>query len=304
MKGVIRLASAPINWGITTPGQEGNPEPSDVLEAVASAGYTGCEIGPFEYFGTSAEEVKAKFAEHRLEIVAFWVDVPLAEALSEEHRSWVKSVCERLSAMNAPFLIVSDLMTDQRLAIAGRVSGFPEHWWTDDDWAQVRLTLIEMAAIADAHGRTLVVHPHLGGHIESGPEIEKLIMAIEGTDARLCIDTGHFRVGDVDAIPVLSRQMERTVHVHAKDIDGEVLGRLRSGELGIWEAIDAGLFCDLGDGVIDWEGFRNALDEGGYEGWVVAEEDRSLAPGSRAPYDSNQRNFLFLKNLLGDLVKA
>ena len=36
MKGVIRLASAPINWGITTPGEEGNPEYLDKLKPLAT----------------------------------------------------------------------------------------------------------------------------------------------------------------------------------------------------------------------------------------------------------------------------
>ena len=267
-----------------------------------AAGYSGCEIGPFDYFGTSADEINARFAEHDLDIVAFWVDVPLAEPLSDERRIWLQSICERLAAMNAQFLIVSDLMTDERIAIAGRVNHFPEHWWNDDDWAQVRLTLIEMTTIANVHGRTLAVHPHLGGHIESGPEIEKTIAAIAGTDARLCIDTGHFRIGGVDAIPVLARELDRTVHVHAKDIDGEVLSKLETGELDIWEAIDAGLFCDLGLGIVDWEGFRRTLIEGGYSGWVVAEEDRSLVPDSRAPYESNEKNFTFLNDLLGEAI--
>ncbi len=302
MKGAIRLASAPINWGITTPGQEGNPDPSELLASVASAGYTGCEIGPLDYFGTSAAEINARFTEHGLDVVAFWVDVPLADPLSEEHSAWAQAVCERLAAMDAPLLIVSDLMTDERIGIAGRVGSFPEHWWSDEDWAQVRKTLIDLTAIAAAHGRTLAVHPHLGGHIESGREIDKLIEAIDGTEARLCIDTGHFRIGGVDAIPILARELERTVHVHAKDIDGDVLAKLESGELGIWEAIEAGLFCDLGEGVVDWKGFRRTLLDGGYSGWVVAEEDRMLVPGSRAPYTSNDRNFAFLNDLLGDAI--
>ncbi|MCC6942996.1 MAG: TIM barrel protein [Thermomicrobiales bacterium] len=302
MNGVIRLASAPINWGITAPGEAGNPEPAELLASVAAAGYTGCEIGPFDYFGTTAGEINALFAEHNLDVVAFWVDVPLHLPLDTERREWLHGVCARLAAMNAPFLIVSDLMTDERLAIVGRVPHFPEHHWTEEDWGQVRLTLIDMAAICSEHGLTLAVHPHLGGHIESGDEVDKLIQVIAGTDARLCIDSGHIRIGGVDAIPILARELERTVHVHAKDIDESVLAQLQSGSIGIWDAVAGGLFCDLGTGMVDWQGFRNALVDGGYTGWVVAEEDRMLVPGSRAPYESNDRNYAFLRDLLGDAV--
>ncbi|MEZ4499027.1 MAG: hypothetical protein R2839_02975 [Thermomicrobiales bacterium] len=82
MNGVIRLASAPINWGITTPGEDGNPEPDELLDSVEKTGYTGCEIGPFDYFGQSADEINALFARHHLDVVAFWVDVP-PRAISE-----------------------------------------------------------------------------------------------------------------------------------------------------------------------------------------------------------------------------
>lgn len=303
MNGAIRLASAPINWGITTPGEEGNPDPSELLAAVAEAGYTGCELGPFDYFGTSAAEIKAKFDQHGLDVVAFWVDVPLAEPLTAERRDWLQQVCQRLGTLGAPFLIVSDLMTDERLEIAGRVPNFPDHWWNDEQWAQVRETLIEMTDIANMQDVTVAVHPHLGGHIESGDEIDRLIEAIDGTDARLCIDTGHIRIGGVDAIPILARGLDRTVHVHAKDIDENILTQLQDGSIGIWDAIRAGLFCDLGEGMVDWNGFRDVLVEGEYAGWVVAEEDRMLDPGSQAPYESNARNFTFLSELLGDAVE-
>ena len=125
MNGVIRLASAPINWGITTPGEEGNPEPAELLASVANAGYTGCEIGPFDYFGTSADEINSLFAERDLAVVAFWVDLPLAEPLSDANRTWVQSVCQRLAAMDASFLIVSDLMTEERIGIARVVWHWP-----------------------------------------------------------------------------------------------------------------------------------------------------------------------------------
>lgn len=302
MNGVIRLASAPINWGITTPGEDGNPEPDELLDSVEKTGYTGCEIGPFDYFGQSADEINALFARHHLDVVAFWVDVPLHEPLSEERRTWLNGVCQRLQAMNAPFLIVSDLITEERLAIVARVPQFPELQWTDEQWKQVRLTLIDIAAICTAHDLTLAVHPHLGGHIESGDEVAKLIEAIDGTDARLCIDSGHIRIGGVDAIPILARELHRTVHVHAKDIDESVLKQLQDGSIGVWDAVASGLFCDLGTGMVDWQGFRDALVDGDYSGWVVAEEDRLLSPGSRAPYISNERNYVFLKELLGEAV--
>jgi inosose dehydratase len=183
--------------------------------------------------------------------------------------------------------------------VVSRVAQHPETWWSDDAWSQVRDTLISISEIAAAHGRTVAVHPHVGGHIETGEEIDRLLRAIDGTDVRLCIDTGHIRIGGIDAIPILRRELHRVVHVHAKDIDEAILERLQQGELGYEAAVGAGLYCNLGEGMVDWDGFRETLQREGYAGWVVAEQDRLLSPGSRAPYDANRQNARFLHALLG-----
>ncbi len=64
-------------------------------------------------------------------------------------------------------------------------------------------------------------------------------------------------------------------------------------------AVGQGLYCDLGDGIVDWDGFAAAIDEIDFDGWVVAEEDQILVPGRQAPFDSNIRNRTFLAKLLG-----
>ena len=40
-----------------------------------------------------------------------------------------------------------------------------------------------------------------------------------------------------------------------------------------------GLFCALGAGDVDLDGFCGALTAAGYEGWVVVEQDRVLEDG-------------------------
>jgi inosose dehydratase len=38
--------------------------------------------------------------------------------------------------------------------------------------------------------------------------------------------------------------------------------------------VAAGVFCPLGEGVVDFEALRIALDEHGFEGWGTVEQDR------------------------------
>ena len=197
------MASAPINWGIMDPGDPVNPDPDELLATVRDSGYVGCELGPLGYFGSSGAEIADRFATNGLAPVAIWMEMPLDRSLDDEIADQVGSVCLLLAEIGATHLIVSDLITHDRLKVVGRVEQFPETWWNDDQWPQVRQTLAAIAEIAAERNLTTAVHPHVGGHIESGREVHRLLEIMDGTTLTLCIDTGHIRIGGIDAIHVL-----------------------------------------------------------------------------------------------------
>ncbi len=91
-------------------------------------------------------------------------------------------------------------------------------------------------------------------------------------------------------------------HIHAKDVEPNLLAKMQAGEIDYVTAVGQGLYCDLGKGIVDWAGFAAAIDEIDYHGWVVAEEDQILVPGRQAPFDSNLKNCAFLAELLGVCV--
>jgi inosose dehydratase len=49
---------------------------------------------------------------------------------------------------------------------------------------------------------------------------------------------------------------------------------VRSGRLDFWAAIAGGVFCPLGDGMLDLAGLRGALEAAGYDGLATIEQDR------------------------------
>lgn len=299
MAATVRLASAPINWGIESPDGAGNPSADDVLQNSVDSGYTGFELGPLHYLGTNPREIGEHLNAFGLDAVAYWVAVPLAQPFGGAVEAEVREALETLRAIGAKHLLVSDFGDPARLAVISRVETHPETWWSDEDWIEVRRTFQALAELGVHYGIDISVHPHVGGHIESGREIEKAIEAIEGTSITVCIDTGHIRIGGIDSIPLMRRLGARVTHIHAKDVEPELLGRMQQGEVGYFEAVGDGLYCDLGHGLVDWAGLAQAIDEIGFEGWVVAEEDQLLVPGRRAPFESNIANRAFLAQLLG-----
>jgi inosose dehydratase len=133
---------------------------------------------------------------------------------------------------------------------------------------------------ATARGIRPVVHPHAGGFIEFEDEIERLLA---DSDLALCLDTGHAAYAGIAAQDALRAHGDRLTHVHLKDVRGDVLARVRDERLDFWAAIDAGVFCPLGHGVVDLRAVLAALGEVGYGGYATIEQDR--VPGRGSPLD-------------------
>src|SRR5262249_6604501 len=115
-------------------------------------------------------------------------------------------------------------------------------------------------------------HPHTATWIEGADEVAALLEATDPAVVKLCLDTGHAVVGGSDPAELARATRDRIAHVHLKDVDPAVLARVRSQELTVEEAWEQGLFCPFGEGAVDFPAVLAAL--GGYEGWLVVEQDR------------------------------
>jgi inosose dehydratase len=131
-------------------------------------------------------------------------------------------------------------------------------------------------AIAEDHGLCPAFHPHAGSYVEYEDEIERLL---DDSDLALCLDTGHAAYAGIEAERALVAYGPRIAHVHLKDVRADVVER----GLGFWAALEAGVFCPLGEGVVDLPAVLAALGDVGYEGYATIEQDR--IPGSGSPLD-------------------
>jgi inosose dehydratase len=71
--------------------------------------------------------------------------------------------------------------------------------------------------------------------------------------------------------------------VHFKDIRPDVLARVDDEHLTFWQAIADGIFCPIGDGLVDIGAVLAVLDRIGYDGFATIEQDR--VPGSGEPLE-------------------
>jgi inosose dehydratase len=267
----LRIANAPTSWGVEDPGEPANPPWRRVLDEVAAAGYAGIELGPLGYLPEDSDRLRRELDARELELVAGFVFAPLhTPAGAAEALRVARATCALLAACGARYLVVIQGFTPGRERSAGRpgeASGL-----SGAEWTVLAAAVDQLARVAsEDHGLVPCVHPHAGTHVEFEPEIERLLACTDPKLVSVCIDTGHCAYAGVDPVALYRRHAERVAYLHLKDLRREPL---RERPLSFEDAVAAGVFCPLGDGVVDFAGLGAALDEHGFEGWATVEQDR------------------------------
>jgi inosose dehydratase len=83
--------------------------------------------------------------------------------------------------------------------------------------------------------------------------------------------------------------------VHFKDFD-PLIGREALREnYDYFKSVEKGVFCELGKGNVDFESIVGLLNDKGYEGWIVVEQD--VLPGMGSPRQCADNNRKYIKSL-------
>jgi hypothetical protein len=118
----------------------------------------------------------------------------------------------------------------------------------------------------------------------------------------LVFDTGHYVYGSGAPDPEgdaalrgLQRFWDRTRYVHFKDCDPDVAVAARAQGWDYPTAVGKGIFCELGQGSVDFAGIVEFLRAHDYEDWITVEQD--VLPGMGTPKESARRNREYLRGL-------
>jgi inosose dehydratase len=272
----LRLASAPVTWGVweRTIDRPDLIPPGRMLETVTALGYVGIELGPPGYFGAGGDDVRTALAAHGLELVGGFAPLHLSdeEAYRADVPVWLDPIIAVLAATGARGpVVLADAETDERIAAAGQPTEQARTALAADDFARALERVNEAVDRCRERGVDVVFHHHAATYVETADELERFLA---GTDVGICFDTGHALVGGADPLEIVRLCGPRIRHLHLKDVDGGLLERVRSGDLGLEEAWDDGLFCPFGKGEVDFGGVLAAPELASFDGWVVLEQDR------------------------------
>jgi inosose dehydratase len=257
----IRLAGGPVSWGVDFADAPGNPPPEVVLGGIAGAGLRWLELGPAGYLPGG----RAALRSCGLSAVGTFVFADFHRADAELARAATDAL-DAIVAAGGTLLVLIDRPSPARAATAGRSGAAPR--LDSAGWTGMRDRLRRAAAQAAARGVRAVVHPHAGGYLEFADEVDRLLAEVGPEELGLCLDTGHALYAGDDPAALVRRHASRLEHLHIKDLAGPAGGQ------GFWEAVAAGVFCPVGDGLLRLDELREALADAGYAGFATVEQDR------------------------------
>ncbi len=291
----IRLANAPVSWGIME--VEGWSPPlayGTFLDELKSAGYQGTELGPYGYLPTDANVLRAELERRSLTLTSAFVPLPLKQrgAQLEEART----VGRLLRDLGARYLVLSDALWSEREAVAGRVPDNAVRL-TEAEWQIVAENVRAVSAVAAELDLRCVFHHHVGSYIETPGEVARLL---ELTDIGLCLDTGHYAYSGGDPVEAVRAFGARVEYLHFKDLDPVRLRAANSAKLSFLDGVRAGVFCELGAGCVRFRELLEGLQRSGYDGWAVVEQDVDAGGASaKTPYQSARASREYLRLGLG-----
>ena len=308
---MIRIGNAPCSWGsLEFDDLEGDAIGClQMLDELAETGYAGTELGDWGYLPTDPERLHSELVKRRLALLGAFVPVRLVDASHHEAgRNEVLRIARHLAQLSEldgkqtlPYLVLADDNGSDpgRTQHAGRVT--QDMALSAAQWDVFARGAQEIAmAVQEQTGLLTVFHHHCAGYIESPAEIASLLDRTDPQWLGLVFDTGHFMYGSGNNDPAchfefLDRYADRIWYIHFKDCQPRVADAARRSGWDYFQAVREGVFCELGQGCVDFPGMVDWLQRRSYDHWIVVEQD--ILPGMGTPKESAQRNREYLRSI-------
>ncbi|MEU6200482.1 TIM barrel protein [Streptomyces sp. NPDC047061] len=296
--GNLCLGSAPDSWGIWFPEDEHQVPYTRFLDELQQAGYEWFELGPYGYLPTDPQRL-------RDELDARGLKVSGGTAFGALHRpeAWdemlahVRQVATLTQAAGAHHLVlIPPMYRDEK---TGAFTESPE--LTAGQWAGFGKAADRLGRLLlDEYDVRLVIHPHADSHIQTQPEIERLLNESDVRYTNLCLDTGHVAYGGGDNVDLIRRFGERVGYVHIKQMDPEILAQVAAEDLGFGEAVKRGVCVSPPAGVPNPADVIAELAGLDAELFVIVEQDLyPCAPEVPLPIATSTREYLNGQGLSG-----
>ena len=290
----IQLGIAPIGWtNDDLPELGGQNTFEQCVSEMALAGFKGCEIG--NKYPKDGVILKKALELRGLRICNAWFSTFFTSKPEKETvRAFIKHR-DFLYYQGAKVIGCSE----QGNSIQGKplsiFKGKPVY--TDEEWKKVAGGMNLLAELAEEKGMKVCLHHHMGTGVQTPDEIRQFL-DLTNRKVYLLYDSGHivFSEGHVEAAyKLLEDYIDRTIHVHLKDVRLKVYEEARKKDSSFLQAVKDGAFTVPGDGDIDFKPIFEILKNHNYTGWAVVEAEQD--PEKANPFEYALKAMKYIRSM-------
>lgn len=264
----VKVGCQTYTWEMLGSGWTGRV--TQILDWIAGAGYQGIEITN-SMIGEFADRQSAFAAEldvRGLSLAAFaYARTGFTDASTWE--SDIGGACDAIAFLCR--------FPEARLALGGAAHPSRENAREKLDRAIRFYNWVGRMGAAQDVSVNVHPHSHHGSLLETAEDYDYLLSRLDPACVSFGPDTGHIVRGGQDLLDCIRTHLPRITHLHLKD------------------ACADGAWAPLGEGICDIPGVLALLDESGYTGWVVAEEESEFARENGT--EAIRRNRAYLRQL-------
>lgn len=288
----VHLGIAPIAWtNDDMPDLGAENTFQQCVSEMALAGFTGCEVG--NKYPKDPAVLKKALELRGIQVCNAWFSTFLTTAPYEETEKGFVEHITFLKEMGAKVVGVSE----QGHSIQGTDRSIfrDKYVMNDHEWELLCTGLDKLGRVARDMGIALTFHHHMGTVVQTAAEIDRMMENTDPELVGLLFDSGHLAYCGEDYLAVLKKYVDRTRHVHLKDIRPEVVAKVKAENLSFLQGVRLGTFTVPGDGSLDFGPVFDVLADSGYEGYVLVEAEQDPAKANPLEYAIKARKYIAQK---------
>ncbi len=266
-------------------------------------GYAGTELG--SVIPSTPAQLEPLLNHHNIELAGGWFGCELlAKPLAEEKQRFIEFIMN-LKRMGCSTVVTAEITHvpiglpyadhPHRDVLTENLFPYTLPFLRDHEWKTLAEGLEEFYNLAEAQNMKLAYHPHTQTLVQDLWQIERLME--EAPFLTFCMDTGHLYFAGIDPYRLIEKYMDKTVHLHFKNVRPDIIARARREPMPwMWAKIE-GAFTVPGDGGIDFFPIAETLKKNEWEGWIIVEAEQN--PQTANPYLYATLAREFLKDMTG-----
>ena len=276
----VKLGVSPISWTNDDMPELGKDTTVEhCLKEGKQAGFSGFELGG--KWPKDSAILTPLFDKYDMDVVSSWFCGGLLVDSLEGEIERITPHMNLLKDMGTEVIVYCEMDSCVHGDISSPLSKRPvldnEQWeeWTDK--------LSQLAKYTLSHGMKLAYHHHMGTVVQVEEEVDKL-MAMTTHDLGLVFDTGHLIYAGADPLEVYKKHSGRVMHIHCKDVRGEILNRSLETDSSFLNSVLNGVYTVPGDGDFNFPELFKMVSNNNFNGWVVVEAEQDPAKAHPLTY--------------------